>query len=47
MSPGTYSPMRVETEPASPTETPLILVMISLSLRPALSPGSSLMIALF
>lgn len=39
MSPGLYSPMRLETEPAAPILTPLIERMISLSLRPALSAG--------
>ena len=39
MSPGMYSPMREEMEPAVPTFTPLISRMMSLSFRPALSAG--------
>ena len=39
VSPGAYSPMRLETVPALPTVTPLTFVIMSPSLRPAWSPG--------
>lgn len=46
VSPGMYSPTRLETEPFLPTGTPLIFVIMSPSSSPARSPGPSLIIEL-
>lgn len=45
VSPGLYSPIKLDNEPAAPTLTPLTAVTISLSLRPALLAGLSLTMA--
>lgn len=45
MSPGMYSPIIDETEPAWPSLIPLIVVMMSFSLRPALAAGPSVITA--
>ena len=48
VSPTEYSPIRLESEPATPILTPLTAVMISFSLSPALSPAlSGIMAELF
>lgn len=45
VSPGLYSPTKVESEPALPILTPFTAVMISLSLSPAFSAAESFMMA--